>query len=346
MKKLFTSIIVLMLSTFAWGQHYVFDEMIHDGGAGDDKIYDICLDNAGNKYIAGTFKETLDFGNGVAITAIDNADGFIAKYDASGNALWAHSMGATLTDYCDAIAVDSAGNVITSARFYKTIIFGSDTLTSTGSWDIAVVKFDSDGNYLWMKQITSGDGLMDQSYDLQVDSKGNYVLLGMFDINDSLSYTLHYEGLEIPTHGERDIFVLKMDSDGNPIWGVNGGGRENDYPGGLVIDEDDNIYFTGFYDDSTGVFGDTELACAGGRDVVVAKLDTLGVYQWAVSATGTGDDEGLAIEYVEGGTVLITGSFTESLTPGDFISAGDDDIFVLALDASSGSYVGGYSFGG
>ena len=348
MKKLFTLLIVIMLSSLAFGQHYVFDKFIHDGGAGDDKIYDICLDAAGNKYIAGTFKETVDFGNGVSITATDNADAFVAKYDVDGNILWANAMGGSLTDYTDAVAVDNDGSVITASRIYSSIIFGTDTLYSTGSWDVVVVKFDADGNYLWVKQVTNGDKLMDQPYDIQVDSKGNYVLIGMFDINDDLTLKLNYEGLEIPSQGERDIFVIKMDTDGNPIWGVNGGARENDYPGGLVIDEDDNIYFNGYYDDSTAVFGSTELACVEGQEVFLAKLDSNGTYQWAVSATGLGDDQGNAIEYADG-TILITGSFKESLTTGVsndvFESAGDNDLFVLAY-TTDGDYVGGYAFGG
>ena len=350
MKKIFTLLMFLLLSNLVFGQHYAFDAITHDGGIGDDKVYDICLDDAGNKYIAGTFKSTLDFGNGVTITAVDNADAFIAKYDADGNILWANGFGGYLTDYTDGIAVDNDGNIITISRFYDVVIFGTDTLVSTGSWDIAVVKFDTDGNYMWMKQVTNGDKLMDQAYDIQVDSKGNYVMIGMFDVNDSLWLKLNYEGLEIPSHGERDIFVIKMDSDGNPIWGVNGGGRESDYPGGLVIDEDDNIYFNGYYDDSTGVFGATELTCVEGRDVVIAKLDSLGAYQWAVSAAGTGDDLGTALEYINGGeTILVTGYFEETISVlgsgEEFVSAGNDDVFVFAL-TTGGDYEAGYSFGG
>ncbi len=351
MKKFFTLFTLLMLSNLVFGQHYAFDDFIHNGGTADDKIYDICLDDAGNKYIAGTFKGTINFGNGVSITPINNTDAFVAKYDADGNILWANAMGGNLTDYCDAVAVDSVGNVITASRFYNSVTFGTDTLFSTGSWDIAVVKFDADGNYLWMKRVTNGPKLMDQAYDIQVDSKGNYVLLGMFDVNDSLWLKLNYEGLEIPSYGERDIFVIKMDSDGNPLWGVNGGARENDYPGELVLDENDNIYFTGYYDDSTATFGDTQLLCEEGKEVVVAKLDSLGVYQWAVSATGLGDDEGVAIEYVSDGdgSILVTGSFKESLSANSssdvFVSSGDNDVFILAFN-TDGDYEGGYSFGG
>ncbi len=351
MKKLLTILFTVMLSAITFGQHYAFADFIHNGGTADDKIFDICLDDAGNKYVAGTFKGTIDFGNGVSITSVNNTDAFVAKYDADGNILWANAMGGNLTDFCDAVAVDSAGNVITASRFYGSVIFGTDTLFSTGSFDIAVVKFDTDGNYLWMKQVTNGSKLMDQAYDIQVDSKGNYVLLGMFDVNDSLWLKLNYEGLEIPSQGERDIFVIKMDSDGNPLWGVNGGASENDYPGKLVIDEDDNIYFTGYYDDSTATFGDTQLACVEGKEVVVAKLDSLGVYQWAVSATGPGDDVGMAIEYISDGDgiILVTGSFKESLSASSsadiFESAGDNDIFILAFN-TDGDYIEGYSFGG
>ncbi|MDA3861576.1 MAG: T9SS type A sorting domain-containing protein [Melioribacteraceae bacterium] len=190
----------------------------------------------------------------------------------------------------------------------------------------------------------------DEASDIKVDSKGNYVLLGYFDVNDSLTHKLNYETLEIPSHGERDIFVIKMDSDGNPLWGINGGGRENDYAGGLALDEDDNIYFNGYYDDSTGVFGDTELTCVEGKEVVIAKLDSLGTYQWAVSASGTGDDLGTSIEYInDSGLLLVTGYFEETISVDgsdeEFVSAGNDDLFVFTI-TEDGNYDNGYTFGG
>jgi|GEM_PF-3024471 len=352
MKKLLTFLMLAMLSTLTFGQHDTFDKITKDGGSGDDKIYDICLDASGNKYIAGTFKNTVDFGNGVSITAIDNADAFIAKYDASGNILWANGFGGNLTDYSDVIKIDKDGNVITASRFYQTVIFGTDTLFSDGSWDIAIVKFDSDGNYIWAKK--AGTKNMDEASDLKVDSQGNYILLGYYDVNTDLTLPLVYESLKIYSHGERDAFVIKMDSDGNPIWGVTGGGTDNDYSGGLVIDENDNIYFDGYYDNVEAAFGTTILPNTGNNELFTAKLNSAGEYQWAASATGPGEDYGYDIDYIPGsdtepGIVLVTGAFQDLLYAGTsnelFESAGGADIYVLTYDID-GNYNDGYSFGG
>lgn len=352
MKRTLTLLFSVLLSSILFGQTLPFDKVANYGGTGDDKIHDICFDKLGNRYIAGTFKNSIDFGNGVEITSVDNADAFIAKYDADGNILWANGFGGSLTDYADAIAVDNDGNIITASRFYEKIVFGTDTLVGKGSWDIAIAKFDSYGNYLWMKHAYTPN--KDEATDIKIDSQGNYVVLGYYDVADSIHIPMKYESLEIYSHGERDIFVIKMDSEGNPLWGVTAGGfYDDDNAGGLAIDENDNIYFNGSYTDTTAIFGTIELVQEDGDDLFLAKLNSSGSYLWAVSATGAGDDVGKNLEYVQGdgtntGKLLVTGYFEDSLYVGAennlFKSTGNDDVFVFTY-SKEGAYESGFSFG-
>jgi hypothetical protein len=146
-----------------------------------------------------------------------------------------------------------------------------------------------------------------------------------------------------------------MDSDGNPLWGANGGGTDNDYAGGLVIDANDNIYFNGNYDNVEAHFGSTTLPNVNGYEIFTAKLNPSGTFEWAVSANGPGDDKGMGLDFVPGegedpGFVLTTGYFEDTLSVGssypEFISNGNDDVFVLAFDESTGDYVGGLTYGG
>ncbi len=368
MKKLLTILFTVMLSAITFGQAYPFDAVIHGGGNSTDKAYDVAVDNNGNQYVSGTFKNTVDFGGGVTITSNGNADAFVAKFDSNGTIVWANSFGGDgyNTDYTDAIAVDDDGNVITASNFGDTIYVGTDTLISTGNWDIAVVKYDASGNYLWAKHAYSKSKKKDFPTDLKIDSEGNYVLTGYY--GDNAVDTLVYESLEIESHGERDVFVLKMDSDGNPLWGVTGGGADKEETKALGIDEDDNIYITGFFNSESSVFGTTTLTNVDGSDVFVAKLNSSGEYQWAVSATGTGTDIGYALDIIPQGDdeeptgqlqkrgasnapmLIVAGSFSDSLVyneNGDVLeSLGKKDMYALGIDSETGATTIGLQFGG
>ncbi len=369
MKKFLTIVLVIMLSAITFGQAYPFDTVIHNGGTSKDKAYDIVVDDDGNQYVSGTFQNTVDFGSGVSITSNGNADAFIAKYDADGNILWAKGFGGDgyNTDYTNAVAVDDDGNVITASNFGGTIVLGTDTLVSTGNWDIAVVKYDASGNYLWSKQAFSKNRKQDKPTDLKIDSQGNYVLTGYYGGN--AVDTLIYESLEIESHGGRDVFVIKMSSDGTPIWGVTAGGADKEESKALGIDENDNIYITGLFNSANSIFGTTTLTNVDGYDVFVAKLNSSGDYQWAISATGTGSDIGYALEVISIGgketptfgaikkvndnsapMLLVAGSFSDSLEynaeQDPLESVGKKDMFVLGVDSETGAVDIGLQFGG
>ena len=349
MKKLLIILTLLILSSMVFGQHYIFDSVLQNGGIGSDFTYDVCVDANGYKYITGKYNGTIDFGYGISITPIHNYDIFVAKFNQNNEIQWAQSFGGYSADEGRTVSVDADGNVIVTASFFATVTFGSDTLFSHGNFDVVIVKFDANGNYLWMKQIYTNN--QDKTSDMQIDSDGNYIIVGYYG-NNAID-TLRYEGLEIVSNGEREIFVLKTDNNGNPIWGVTGGGTDNDYPSGLVVDGSNNIYFTGYYLNVNTTFGATVLPNLGGKDVFIAKINSAGEYQWAVAATGPGDDEAKGIEYVYHGTnvpaeILVTGFFTDTLYVGPSAtlheSVGGRDIFVLAY-TDAGDYEGEFLYG-
>jgi len=143
MKKLLTLLMLLVLSSLMFGQHYAFDAVTQDGSTGSDYAYDIWVDGAGNKYITGKFKTAIDFGNGVIITPVNNYDGYVAKYDKDNKIQWANSFGGYSADEGEAVTVDNDGNVIVAGVFFDTVVFGTDTLKAQGNWDIVIIKFQT-----------------------------------------------------------------------------------------------------------------------------------------------------------------------------------------------------------
>lgn len=86
--KLTVACLAFILSHFCTAQVPDFAWAKNAGGSLDDYGDGIAVDGAGNSYVTGTIRGTATFGN-TAITATGYSDTFIAKYDPSGNVIWA-----------------------------------------------------------------------------------------------------------------------------------------------------------------------------------------------------------------------------------------------------------------
>ena len=104
----------------------------------------ISTDANGNSYITGGFDSTLVFGN-YTLSNIGIEDGFVVKYDASGNVVWAKSFNGSGAEVGYGICTDAIGHVYVTGFFTDTsILFGSDTLTNImGSSNVFVAVMDT-----------------------------------------------------------------------------------------------------------------------------------------------------------------------------------------------------------
>ncbi len=349
--------LIAFTASFAWAQSGQFNWLSTAGGSSSDYVYDAYTDGNGNTYVTGKFKsDPMDFGNGVSISTSGNYDAYVVKYDAAGVAQWAvsaGSAGSSSPDEGDAVTVDGDGNVYVTGAFFGTAYFTeTDSLVSTGNFDIFIAKYDNDGNFIWVKQAYSAGGNQDKGTGIVTDSDGNVYVTGYW--GDDMGDTLFYDGTAILNAiGDRDMFVMKIDGDGNFAWAVTGGNIYKEEAKAITVDEENNVYVTGHYDDTTGVFGSTTLPYVDDNEVFIIKLDgSNGNYLWARGVTGTGKDGSYGIFATaehgpENGLVLVTGYFNDDLgyESNTVTSAGDDDIYVVGLD-KDGNFEGIERFGG
>lgn len=122
------------------------------GGTSGNIGKSIAIDSYGNVYSIGNFYGTVDFNPGPGTFNLHSTAGsdiFISKIDASGNFIWAKSMGGYGDDYGEYIALDASGNVYTAGFFYVTVDFdpgeGTFNLTSSGLSDIFIQKLSQQG---------------------------------------------------------------------------------------------------------------------------------------------------------------------------------------------------------
>ncbi len=169
------------------------------GGTGFDTGAEIAVDGAGNVLVTGQFSGTVDFGGG-PLTNAGSRDIFLAKYDAAGAHLWSQRFGDTDFDSGAAIAVDEAGNVLVTGSFEGTVDFGGGALTSAGSREIFLAKYDAAGAHLFSQRF--GDTDFDSGAAIAVDGAGNVLVTGSFE------GTVDFGGGALTSAGS-DIFLAK-----------------------------------------------------------------------------------------------------------------------------------------
>jgi len=295
------------------------------GGSGYDVGYGISVDANGNSYVTGSFPGTATFG-AFTITSSGEPDVFVAKIDTDGNWQWAKQAGGSATEFCYGISTDANGNSYVTGSFNGTATFGAFTITSIGWPDVFVAKIDADGNWQWAKQ--AGGSSFEEGYGISVDANGNSYVTGYFP------NTATFGAFTITSSGGYDVFVAKIDTDGNWQWAKQAGGSDADLGYGISTDANSNSYVTGsFIDPAT--FGTTTLTGSGGEDIFVAKIDADGNWQWAKQAGGSDSDDVKGISVDANGNSYVTGSFRETATFGAFTitSSGNKDIFVAKIDA-------------
>ena len=121
------------------------------GGLNSDRGRRIEVDSSGNCYVTGHFTGTANFGS-IVLTSNGDADFFIAKYDANGNAIWVRNGGGSGFDAGYENSIDGSGNIYVTGFFRGVATFGSTILTSYGDRDIFIAKYDDSGILLWVEQ--------------------------------------------------------------------------------------------------------------------------------------------------------------------------------------------------
>jgi hypothetical protein len=157
-------------------------------------------------YYTGWFNGTASFGT-TSLNSTGNDEIFIAKLDASGNHQWARKAGGSGYDQGYGICTDAAGNVYTTGAYDSVATFGTTTLTSAGSWDVFVSKYDASGNFNWVLSggsTASNTFERDIGYSIKPDGAQNLYAAGI------IRNTATFGSSVITSNGIQDVFVTKI----------------------------------------------------------------------------------------------------------------------------------------
>ena len=110
-----------------------------------------------------------------------------------------------------------------------------------------------------------------------------------------------------PYHaGDRDVYIAKIDSNGNYVWLVTDGGTYSEYANAICTDESGNVYIAGTFE-QTAFFDTTPIVGDVAGDVFVAKYDSNGIFQWVVPFAGPGWEWAQEIECDLNGNIYVGG---------------------------------------
>lgn len=238
---------------------------------------------------------------------------------------WVRSGGSTTSDNGAGVDVDASGNVYATGDFTGTATFGTFNATSSGSSDVYIIKYNSAGVAQWLKK--GGGTGYDAGHDIAVAPNGSFFITGEF------SGTATFGTSSVTAIGSSDIFIARYNSAGTALWAIRAGGLFTNKSTSISVDNQNNVYITGYYTVSTTI-GTTTLNSSGLEDVFVAKYNSAGVFQWAVGGGGVDKDFGNGIANDNNGNVFVTGSFGQTANFSSInLSTGNAndsaDIFVL-----------------
>ncbi len=252
-----------------------------------------------NLFISGTFSVSVVLGS-TTLTSLGLQDSYLAKMDLNGNYLWARSAGSSQNDGGVSLAVDGAGNIFATGRFFDDMTIGTATLVNQGYYDIFLAKYDNAGSILWAK--SAGGYLDDFVSGLALDSGSNiYVSMGA-------STACMFGTITVNTYGDKDIMLAKYDSSGNVIWVKKAGGVNRDIGGGVVVGSNNKIYQTGSFN-GNATFGTVTLTLPGNDYIFLAEYDSSGNVNFVKHAGYSQYDYGNGVAYANT-NVYVCGTFS------------------------------------
>jgi hypothetical protein len=199
------------------------------------QAHDLAVGEDGSLAIAGERDDKITFGT-TTLDDYDFNDGFVAKYDALGNAVFAASFDGTASDSTEAVAVGPGGEVYAAGKWEDgdlllpdgTVFTNPPSLSSDD--DTWLAKFESDGTFTWARHLT-GETRQEPTALAATDTE--VAVIGIFGgdlvVQDGSTY-----------NEPAGAFLVQYAADGTWMWDrIDGGPLGGEIPGTLVVHGED-----------------------------------------------------------------------------------------------------------
>lgn len=256
---------------------------------------------------------------------------------------WAKSYGKTSSENVSGIINDNIGNsVVCGFYFSSSFAIGTTTLTNKGNYDSFVAKFNNTGNPQWA--ISFGGIYDDNALGIDMDASGNVYVVGSF-----ISPALVCGTTTLTNSGFGDLFVVKIDANGNFLWAKNYGDGGSNQATSVSVDISGNAIVVGSFNSASLTINTTTLTGSGNDDAFVMKINPSGTPQWAQSFGDNLAEIANGVATDNSGNIFISGFFKSAqLATGSSTlinnSPATADLFLIKLN-NAGTVINSNSAG-
>jgi Secretion system C-terminal sorting domain/PKD-like domain len=250
-----------------WSTYYGFD--------GEDRGWDIEVDNEGNAWITGVTSTQFKLATPGAYQTrqAGGGDAFLAKFSSTGELIWSTYFGGSKVDYGWGLTIDNAGN-----GWVVGYTASSDTISSSnafqkyyggGNYDCFVAKFTASG----VKNYGSYIGGSNDEYAWKIirDSVNNLWILGQTNSSTVFATSSSFQS---KLNGSNDGFIYRISPDGLKLQSTYYGGPSNDLiTGGSALDSS-TVIITGYTGSSSDISTNKSFQekRVGGYDSFISKF--------------------------------------------------------------------------
>lgn len=330
MRNFFTLLAVSLICLIQSVNAQEFSDVITTGGGDLDYATVIQIDTNNNRFVAGVFAGTVQFGS-TGLTSYGGLDIFIAKISPSGTYLWVRQIGGTDNEMVNDLQLDQSGNCYVAGYYTNaaTVYSPSNNFnltTNTSGRDLFVAKFSTSGNAT--EAVRGNLGVESEAAGIALGSNGRVYACGFAIISST----------------DRDAFVglMPLNGHGSNSWLSLTDSPDPEFAADVVVDDNGNVHVAGTFEESLKVTSTVSTYYADGAfSAYIATFTPGGTFLNGVVFDGSNsqtDAIGITDLHYSNGKIYMLGRVfgTVTLATGTTItSQGSADTYYAQLTYSS-----------
>ena len=279
-------------------------QIVSFGSENEELLRFMNVDSEGNIVISIMFTDFISVG-GIDFISLGGQDVLLIKFNPDLSIQWAKQYGTPLTDYVKGMDMDEDGNILVFGKFKNDIDFDDITLTSAGSTDMYIAKFNTEGDVVFA--FNEGGSAYEDANSITSGPNNEFFISGVFYGETVIN------GESITTENTTGIFLAKYNDTGEFQWLEVIDGNNLLAEVFLTCSASGDIYIAGSFQDQV-VFGTQTLTTGEfDADVYIAKYSNDGEAQWAGQGDSEGSDLVTALSCDIGGNVYLAGQYLSSI---------------------------------
>lgn len=237
------------------------------GGPSWDEARGIASDRRGGAFAVGDFADSLYIAGDTLLSAGGRTDGFVARYDQDGKALWARPIGGPGSDQVLDVVSDAAGNAYFIGTVQGAVDIDRDGVVDVrvaGASALLLASFDPDGRLRWARASDGPAAVVGRAIAIGPDDEiiiGGHYSNGAPDLNgdgapDVPATATVAPGAAVTPQSDLNGFYARFDTSGAMLWARAITGPAVQAVGSLAVAGGGDVLVLGAFTDSADLDGD------------------------------------------------------------------------------------------